>query len=199
MKHNEIAQIVSRGYEKHTGQVGEVEYYIEGNVITFRGTEASKLIKGAGFLDVIRDIRAIPWYDERVGMSHAGFLKGARKVVDGELKQFMDNSEHESWIVAGHSLGAAMSLLAAIMLFSDGYKITEWIGFGCPRALIGKRHLPFITTSYKHGNDIVPSVPPRWLFGYRHPYPLVEVGKASEEGDNWTDHDINLYIKAINL
>lgn len=187
MRHADICALVEQAYEKHTGYYGEVEYHLvqfaHAQVLIFRGTEASKFLSGSGWRDVIRDIRIIPWYDRRTGWAHSGFLKGARGVVDGRLCL----KKGKPVIVAGHSLGAALSMLAGLMLHADGHRILEWVGFGCPRTG-WSRDLPFPGRHYRHRGDIVPTLPAI----YRHRIDPVQLGQAS--GANWTDHDVGAYL-----
>lgn len=198
MNHSDICALVVGGYETHTGRVGEVEYSVhtlpDMTVISFRGTEASKLLSGSGWRDVIRDMRIMPWYDRRTGWAHAGFLKGARSVIDGPLRGFLFQCS-KPLVLTGHSLGAAMSLLAAMMLAADGQVVREWVGFGCPRALIGQRELPFEATAYRNRGDIVTELIRPWMFGYRHPVPLVQLGMPA--WPNWPDHDVGNYLEAL--
>lgn len=188
MRHADICALVEQGYERHTGSYREVEYHLVQmaavQVLVFRGTEASKFFSGSGWRDVIRDIRILPWYDKRTGWSHSGFLKGARGVVD--QIQLRDKPV----IVTGHSLGAAISLLAGLILHADGHHVLEWVGFGCPRTGWG-RGLPFPGHHYRHRGDIVTQIPGI----YRHRIEPVQLGEG--RGSNWTDHDIGAYLQYL--
>jgi len=134
---------------------------------------------------VIRDLRVIPWYDKRVGWCHAGFLKGARAITD---KPDLKLDKSKPVVVSGHSLGAAMGLIAAKLLHSKGYTINQWVGFGCPKALIGKRENSFYCKHYQNGGDIVPTLPPF----YRHQVEVVKLGETG--GISFTDHPIDKYL-----
>jgi len=190
--HRTLCRMAAHSYDAATGGVNDVEYLVkyepDHTVVSFRGTEFSGFISQRGVLDVIRDIRIVPWYDKRTGWAHAGFLKGARGVVDGPLMDYLCPSTPIT--LTGHSLGAGVSFLAALMLHSEGFTIKEWVGFGCPRPIIGKRDLPFLATSYRNHGDPVTQVPRKWMFGYSHPVELSNIGLIS-------GHDIGLYIDAL--
>jgi hypothetical protein len=85
------------------------------------------------------------------------------------------NPGYELW-VTGHSLGAAMASIAATTIATtklfDADKI-KLVTFGQPR--VGDHSYATlvdstIAYSYRiiHQNDIVPTVPPSWLFNYYH-------------------------------
>jgi len=190
--HRDLCRMSAHSYDASTGGVNDVEYMIKyepnHTAVIFRGTEFSGFFSKLGFLDVIRDIRIVPWYDKRTGWGHAGFLKGARGVVDGPLKEFVCPTTPIT--LAGHSMGAGVSLMAALMLHSEGYQIKEWVGFGCPRPTIGRDSLPFSATSYRNHGDPVTAVPRKWMGGYSHPVDLTDIGRIS-------GHDINLYMDAL--
>lgn len=193
ISHADLCALVAQGYEQSTGKVNEVEYHVIQlplvQVLTFRGTEASKMFSGCGWRDVIRDLRVMPWHDDRAGWCHAGFLKGARGVIDGPLELTRD----KPIVTSGHSLGAAMSLIAALMLESIGYDVYEWVGFGCPRAILGDRLYGFDATSYRHKNDIVTQVPP--LF-FEHLIDPIQLGEP-EGSPSFKHHDIGLYLEYL--
>jgi len=182
----------AQGYDSKTGSVNDVEFMVkyepEHTIVVFRGTEFSGFFSKLGFLDVIRDIRIMPWKDKRVGWAHAGFLKGARGVVDSPLRDYICPSTPV--ILTGHSMGAGISLLAALLLHSEGYEIKEWVGFGCPRPTIGREGLPFPATSYRNHGDPVTQAPRSWMFGYSHPIKLTHIGQI------W-GHSIKLYKDAL--
>lgn len=193
--HHDMCALVAQGYDQHTGRVNEVEYHVtqrpDCQIVTFRGTEASKFFSGHGWRDVIRDIRVVPWYNKRAGWCHAGFLKGAKGVIDGELLQHL--IKDKPIYLGGHSLGAIMSLIAALMLERMGYIVVEWVGFGCPRGLLGKRERVFVATSYRNKDDLVTEVPP--LF-YKHLVEPVQLGEP-EGNPTFRDHQIELYLEAL--
>uniref|UniRef100_A0A914PSF5 Fungal lipase-like domain-containing protein n=1 Tax=Panagrolaimus davidi TaxID=227884 RepID=A0A914PSF5_9BILA len=85
------------------------------------------------------------------------------------------NHGYDLWIT-GHSLGAAMASLAATTIATNklfpANKI-KLVTFGQPRVGdVSYANLvdSIIPHSYRiiHQNDVVPSSPPEWLFGYHH-------------------------------
>ncbi len=192
VNHRDLCRMSANSYDAKTGSVNDVEFQVNfepdhTNVI-FRGTEFGGFISKMGFMDVVRDIRIVPWRDKRTGWGHAGFLKGARGVVDGPLRDYITPSMPIT--LAGHSMGAGVSLFAALMLHSEGYQIKEWVGFGCPRPTIGRKGLPFPATSYRNHGDPVTQVPRKWMGGYSHPIRLTRIGQIS-------GHSIGLYMDAL--
>lgn len=220
--HLKIALQIERGYYEKTGQWGDNEYLIDringDTVITFRGTETVQLSPidlnasnaaqfmeklKSFFCDVTTDIRAIPWYDHRIGWGHAGFLKAARGIVDHELVQI--DLRGERIRVAGHSLGGAIAREAAQFLLAEGLDVIECIDFGAPRSHIGQPKYQLLTTSYRYGQDFVTTVPWGAVWKYKHPYE-VGVGILEQLGPkynpkaphSWGDHNISeCYIPAL--
>lgn len=137
--------------------------------ITFRGSDsavdwrANLNFKG----------KAVPYdntdSDIRV---HSGFIDAykARGVRDRVLGEAASAGRIR---IAGHSLGAAMSVLAAVDIqYNYPHSDIEVILFGCPR--VGNRAFSksynkrvFKTVRVVNGNDIVTKVP-LFLMGYRH-------------------------------
>jgi hypothetical protein len=169
-----VFELAEVSYTKKTICVNEVECLVQEidghQVIAFRGTEADKLISGGGWRDVLRDLRAAPWYDKRVGWSHAGFLKGARGIVDKGLFGLL--RREKPIVITGHSLGGALAINAAAMLDYEGFKVVNVVTFGSPRTLIKSSTKRFaknniIVQQFSNAGDPVPDVPFRW-WGYRH-------------------------------
>ena len=196
--HLDICRAVAeQSYTLQTGKIHEVEYhtypYKGGWLVMFRGTEASKFFSGGGWRDVARDLRAFPWYDERTGWAHAGFLKGARNVVEQVLLgQF---HPEEPLYLAGHSLGGAMAHIAASMLCAEGFYVRDCVTFGSPRVFIGERKLAYSATNYRHPGDPVTRVPFRWGIRYRHAPQPVELPKSSVV--RWNPHAVENYVDAM--
>lgn len=169
-----LFKICAKSYKEHTFVEKEVECFVTKykgcQVVAFRGTEASKFFSGGGWRDVIRDIRSIPWKDKRVGWSHAGFLKGARAVVDKHLVKSLDRNI--PIYVTGHSLGGALAINASALLHAEGFIIKKVVTFGSPRTFTKDTVKLFRKTyievdQYSNLGDPIPDVPFRF-FGYRH-------------------------------
>lgn len=196
IKHNKLAEICKESYSHVTFNIGECEaiikYYDNYQVVAFRGTESGSLFEGSGWIDVIRDIRIIPWYDKDTGWCHSGFLKGGRRAAEF-LADKLDRGLPV--IFTGHSLGGALALMCAAKLHSKGFFIEEWVGFGSPKTQFSKKTFSFRQTNYRHGLDVVPLMPRIW--GYRHNYRLTSIGGSDNESANWEDHDIDKYVSTV--
>jgi len=196
MKHSALAQSCLESYHHATFNLGECEAMIKYcdaySVVVFRGTECGSLFAGRGWVDVLRDLRLMPWYDKDCGWCHAGFLKGAKRSA-----KFLDTvlNKERPVIFTGHSLGGALSLLCAAKMQAAGYRVS-WVGFGSPKAQHSKKTFGFSQVNYRYRADVVPSMP-RFSF-YRHNYQMINLGRAKEAVEpTWDDHDIQLYIKAL--
>jgi hypothetical protein len=188
-----LAQQSARSYDRWSVNSGGTEALIAiepwGRCVAFRGTTSD-------FGDILRDLRAVPWYDKDLGWCHSGFLKGAR-----EIYPLLRPALHSGplWLT-GHSLGGALATLVAAMMVRDGIPLTGLVTFGCPRVGYGLEErlkaVPF-QQRWVHGTDCVPSHP--WtVWGYRHArweswLPLCE----DEEADRFLNHRMASYVSAI--
>ncbi|MEM1156091.1 MAG: hypothetical protein AAGI44_18290, partial [Pseudomonadota bacterium] len=134
-----LCEMAGQAYLHHTVRVSEVEALVDPNfsidgvdhqLVVFRGTE-TKLISEGGWVDVLRDLRAYPWRDSRIGWAHTGFLKGARGVVDKGL--FGVLRKDQPIAMTGHSKGGAIALPAAAILNEEGFSVNLVVTFGSPR------------------------------------------------------------------
>jgi hypothetical protein len=197
VKHFLLAEAAHRSYDNHTLVDNEIEVLIEdvpeGLLVAFRGTEANRFFSGNGWVDILRDLRIIPWYDRRVGWHHAGFLKGAQLICDGYgLRTALRGPVY----VTGHSLGGALALAAGGLLKASGCDVKQVVTFGAPKGIIGSPKIfkDIAITQYMYGNDIVPSLPFWW---YRH-WNVVHIGPQELKAPaQWSDHSIGLYIKEL--
>lgn len=201
MTHLELLEFCIKSYDHASIRINEVEALVEVHdgvqYVAFRGTETDKMIKGGGWRDVWRDLRAIPWKDERIGWSHAGFMKGARVIVDNFLIYSLDNDKPV--VVTGHSLGGGLAINAAALLHAEGYKINSVVTFGSPRTMLKddaeKWRKILNTTQYSNDGDPVCDVPFRF-WGYRH---LNEV-MTDREAVGWgsdDNHALKYYREGI--
>ncbi len=219
-----LAQICKDSYSQVVFNVNECEviikYFDNVQVVAFRGTEAGALFAGSDWIDVLRDMRILPWYDKDCGWVHAGFLKGARPVADFIADHLVMDLPV---ICTGHSLGGALALLAAVKLQAKGFVIKQWVGFGSPMAQLTAKRYDFSQWNYRYKSDIVPTLP-GYIFHrigvfiyalvghpvlvklmsllpkkqwYRHNYPVVILQPDPDRDATWDDHNIDLYIAAL--
>jgi triacylglycerol lipase len=129
-------------------------------VLCFRGTEPDELS------DVLADLNAFPDKGIMGGYVHNGFQNEVEKLWPDLKAHYEKNGAKKEFFITGHSLGGAMSTIAASR-FSDN--VDCLYTYGSPR--VGTRG--FIKTikcpHYRHvnNNDIVTSVPPALML-YRH-------------------------------
>lgn len=183
-------------YIHHTYEVGEVEVLVveeDKTYIAFRGTEASDMWAGRGWVDVIRDLRTIPWHDKRVGWSHSGFLKGARRAVKNLIIP-----RDKPVVVTGHSLGGGLAVNAAAILHAEGYTVEKCITFGAPRTFkkgtAEKWTKTLDVTNFSNHGDPVCDVPLYW-WNWRH---VNEVHTSrTPDGYGFRNHFLPTYFEAF--
>ncbi len=138
--------------------------------LVFRGTEP------ASWKQWITDAN-LRWMPCDIGRVHRGFARAVDLVWDTILEQLRlaDPTGDKALFVAGHSLGAGMSQVAAsrLALAADAPTPTAIYHFGCPRAFdvqgAGRyaELLGPVTYRVVNNNDIVCDIPPPEL-GFRH-------------------------------
>merc|ERR1712146_444070 len=104
-------------------------------------------------------------------------LTALQKPVVAELARLRTQYPSATLFVTGHSLGAAVALIAAYSLHFDlGFEVGGAYTYGSPRvgnqqltSFIGGKSAPagFPTWRITHGRDPVPHLPPRWV-GFEH-------------------------------
>ncbi|KGC02977.1 lipase family protein [Burkholderia multivorans] len=156
-----------------------------GLVVAFPGTDN---------LDcVVADLDAHPIDVIGIGQVHHGFWKawGAIAVdvlaaIDGRPVTFV-----------GHSLGAAISVMAAAAMAVGGNPPAAVYGFEPPRVSTNGSIAAVLSGVplhlYKNGNDIVPDLPPDW----HHAGPIQQIGRATFPFPNISDHSIARVIAAL--
>jgi predicted lipase len=109
----------------------------------------------------------------------------------------MDAAGDQPVTLVGHSLGAAIAILAAVSLTISGKPPVTVFGFEPPRVSpdLGIRTLlaKVDVRLYKNGNDMVPDVP----LGWSHAAMLTHIGKPSLPWPNVRDHSIARVIAAL--
>ena len=97
----------------------------------------------------------------------------------------------------GHSLGAALAILAAAASTEGGNPPEAVYGFEPPRVsfdLSIRVVLAQVAVHlFKNGNDVVPDVP----FGAQHPALLIKIGKPCLPIPNEIDHSIERVLAAL--
>ena len=188
-------------------------------VIACRGTQPTE------FNDIKADLKALPVLAETISRVHRGFKAEVDvlwpMVEEDALRK--TNVNKTLWF-CGHSLGAAMATIMAsrckhnidlndpVQLFTYGSPRVGWKGY-C-NSLNVEHH------RWKNNNDIVTTVPPKFL-GYKHhgtenylnAYGLIRtptgwqlfkdkwrgiwMGLKQGKIDSFSDHSIDEYIKHI--
>jgi len=117
------------------------------------------------------------------GPVHRGFDK-AFDAVSGQVTQALAGRGAAPVLVTGHSMGAALAVIAADHCLSEQHvRATAVYAFGMPRvgdedfALRYNDVLGATTYRLVHGDDIVATVPPS-RFGFRHVGRLIRCARA---------------------
>lgn len=188
-------------------------------VIACRGTQPSE------FSDIAADLKAVPVLAETISRVHKGF----KEEVDDLWPMICEdidrkvNLKKNLWF-CGHSLGAAMAtIMASRCLYNENLNNpVELYTYGSPR--VGWKgyvvHLGVVHHRWKNNNDIVTTVPPRFM-GYKHhgtehymnaygkvrkltAWQLVKdkwrgiwMGLKQGKVDSFDDHSIDLYISNL--
>jgi len=202
MRHSDLAKLCEDSYKYATLSVNDCEMLVrypgsDGKAccVAVRGTETSNLVSHGGLWDILRNFRVYPWYHKDFGWGPCGFVKGGLLVAD-QLENVLDKDHPVT--LTGHSLGGALSLVAAAILSSRGYNVVEWVGLGTPYThFMSKRTFRFKQTGYIYKNDIVATLPPIW--GYRNNFNKVSLLlDIFTKGDpTWDDHAIELYAACL--
>lgn len=152
---------------------GDTEGFVAANeqiiVVAFRGTEPTHV------QDILTDAR-IHKVAGPLGVMHRGFLRGFELVKDDMLAaigRFRNADRPQSLWCTGHSLGAALAVVAVAALLAGGQTVEGLYNFGQPR--VGdpafadefNRRFPGRHFRFVNNSDTVTRVPPR-EFGYRH-------------------------------
>ncbi|ABB08829.1 alpha/beta fold hydrolase [Burkholderia lata] len=156
-----------------------------GLVVAFPGTDN---------LDcVATDLYAHPIDVIGIGHVHHGFWKAWGAIAVDVLAAI----DGRPVTLVGHSLGAAIAIIAAAAMVVGGKPPAAVYGFEPPRvstngsvaAMLGKVPLHL----FKNGNDIVPDLPPDW----HHAGAIQPIGHAALPFPNVTDHAIARVIMAL--
>ena len=157
----------------------------DGLVIAFPGTDS--------VADLLADFDVKPDPVPLLGHVHGGFWS-AYLAIQNEV---IAAASGQDVIFVGHSLGAALAVVAAASFVANGNPVKAVWGFAPPRV----SPEPCISTVlaktpmalYRNGNDAVPAVPPLWPQSGS----LIQIGKASLPFINLKDHALERYIAAV--
>ena len=153
MNHQDLSIICAESYNSVDFEESNIEVIVRDNVFAFRGTDEP--------LDIIRDLRILPWWMSELGWVPAGFAKAARRLMPKCLSECMARDIDEKEItLTGHSLGGAVALIVGALMVRDEIKPKQIVTFGAPRCGRLKLLDNIPVTCYRHGKDVVPLVPP---------------------------------------
>lgn len=128
-----------------------------------------------------------------VGAVHRGFFEAWQAIAPGVTVA----AGVQPVTLIGHSLGAAMAIMAAVSMTLGGRAPAAVYGFEPPRVSpgIGVRSLlaKVPVHLFKNGNDLVPDVP----LGWSHAALLTHIGKPALPIANIEDHKIARVIAAL--
>jgi hypothetical protein len=162
-----------------------VRHTDDGLCIAFTGTEN---LDGWG-----ADFNIVPVAVPGAGEVHRGFLDAWRAISVPVLAAIAGKPV----TLVGHSLGAAIALMASMDMTISGNPPAAVYGFEPPRVSpdLGVRTLlaKVPVHLYKNGLDIVPDVPPGW----HHAALLTHIGKPALPFPNVQDHAIARVIQAL--
>lgn len=157
----------------------------DGRVIAFPGTDS--------VADLLADFDVKPDPVPFLGHVHGGFWNAYQAIQ----QEVIDAVSGNPVIFVGHSLGAALAIVAAASFVANGNPVKAVWGFAPPRvspdasisSVLAGTHMNL----YRNGNDAVPAVPPMWPQSGS----LIQIGKASLPFINLKDHSLSRYIAAL--
>ena len=157
----------------------------DGLVIAFPGTDS--------FSDLLTDFDVKPDPVPFLGHVHGGFWDAYASIQDDVIAA----ASGQEVIFVGHSLGAALAIVAAASFVANGNSVKAIWGFAPPRvspdqcisSVLAKTPMAL----YRNGNDAVPAVPPLWPQSGS----MIQIGKAALPFINLKDHALARYINAL--
>ena len=193
---NYFCELAERAHVEQTGSYHDLEYYVDRSIpgitgIGIRGTEATKFFSKKGFIDVLRDVFAVPRWSRALGWTHAGFSLGAR----GIFKQLNIYPGYGKYRVTGHSLGAGVGFQLAKLLHHSGYEV-EFVGFGMPNGDLGKRAIHFSAITYRYGSDAVTLMPDSLWLPWCKNVRQIDIN-PNDKFPNFEDHERSNYFEAL--
>lgn len=156
-----------------------------GRVIAFPGTDS--------IADLLADFDVTPTAVPSLGRIHQGFYK-AWSAISVQVESAAGDAPVT---FVGHSLGAALSIIAGAARVAAGKPVQAVYGFEPPRVspepTIGNLLSRTSVILYKNGNDAVTDVPPRWPQSAQ----LIGIGKPCYPWPNLRDHALARVIAAL--
>lgn len=156
-----------------------------GLVVAFPGTDN---------LDcVAADLDAHPIDVIGIGQVHHGFWKAWGAIAVDVIAAI----DGRPVTLVGHSLGAAIAIMAAAAMVVGGNPPAAVYGFEPPRVSTNGSVAAVLAavplSLFKNGNDIVPDLPPGW----QHAGAIQAIGRPALPFANVTDHAIARVIAAL--
>lgn len=162
-----------------------VRHTADGLVIAFPGTDS--------VADLLTDFDVTPTPVPALGRIHQGFYK-AWSAISAQVESAAGDAPVT---FTGHSLGAALAVIAGASRMAAGKPVQAVWGFEPPRVSPEPTiHNVLAKTSvilYKNGNDAVTDVPPLWPQSAK----LIGIGKPCYPWPNLRDHAIARVIEAL--
>jgi len=166
--------VVDTIYDQSSNNFGFVGYTRNEIVVTFRGTVVTSIknwIKDLQFATT-----QLPSAPKNVEV-HVGFLKSWNSLKNGIITavgRAVERTGFTKIMITGHSLGGAIGTLASVDLLSifRNSSISLWT-YGCPRVGNSAWNAYFATLNTPtarlvNNKDIVPHIPPRFVYNYHH-------------------------------
>lgn len=139
------------------------------------------------------DFDIVPVEVPGAGQIHGGFWRAWQAIAGPVLAAVGE----QPVTLAGHSLGGALAVCAAVSLVLSGKPPAAVYGFEAPRVSpdINVRTLlaKVPVHLYKNGNDLVPDLPPDW----QHAALLTHIGAPALPFPNVEDHMLERVIQAL--
>lgn len=184
------AKYSAKAYDENTISTGTTQVLViqenDATWIVFRGTEGK-------LNDIIADAKIRKEVTD-IGEIHRGF-NDAYMLVNEDAIAFAKKAKDagKKLYIAGHSLGGALAVIAALYFNLDGLSPDKVITFGCPR-VVGKETAEKVNLNHKrlfcrvvNNNDVVTRIPPRSL-GYSH---IGDLWYYKESGELVMDNDLS--------
>ena len=148
----------------------------------------------------IDDIECIPHLDPYLGFVHRGMFSGILDFYSWAISVVRPDCKSS---FVGHSLGGAHARFAAGLFAYNCFATDFLMTFGSPKC--AHDQLKWIIeasgiehTSFRHGYDVVPTLPPDIPCEFRHTEDYFTVmTNIQPRGNGISDHLINSYIAAL--